>query len=72
VEHLQLAFGLTGAMLLPLLALTLLVMNNRLEWVGREFRTGTVLNLVLASALLFFTFVGGREIVQVLRPLLAE
>ncbi len=40
VAHLQLAFGLTGAMLLPLLALTLLVVNNRAEWVGRAFRTG--------------------------------
>ncbi|HYZ83045.1 MAG TPA: Nramp family divalent metal transporter [Bryobacteraceae bacterium] len=66
VEQLQLAFGLTGAMLLPLLALTLLVMNNREEWVGREFRSGLLLNVVLASALVFFTFVGGREIVQLL------
>ena len=67
VERLQLAFGLTGAMLLPLLALTLLLMNNREEWVGREFRTGLGLNTVLVSALLFFAYVGGREIVQLLR-----
>jgi Mn2+/Fe2+ NRAMP family transporter len=72
VEHLQLAFGLTGALLLPLLALTLLIMNNRVEWVGREFRTGPILNLVLASALLFFSFLGVREIVQVLWPLLGR
>jgi Mn2+/Fe2+ NRAMP family transporter len=68
VEYLQLVFGVTGAMLLPLLAVTLLVMNNRVEWVGHEFRTGPVLNVVLVSALLFFTFVGGREIVQMFRP----
>jgi hypothetical protein len=43
VEHLQLAFGLTGAMLLPLLALTLLLMNNRVEWVGRGARIGAAL-----------------------------
>ena len=67
VEQLQLAFGLTGAMLLPLLALTLLIMNNRERWVGREFRPGIVLNLVLASALVFFAAVGGREILQLLR-----
>ena len=42
VEQLQLAFGLTGAMLLPLLALTLLIMNNREEWVGRQFRNGLI------------------------------
>ncbi|HZO53417.1 MAG TPA: hypothetical protein VFB63_11895, partial [Bryobacteraceae bacterium] len=67
VEQLQLAFGLTGAMLLPLLAFTLLVMNNRQEWVGRQFRTSPALNVVLAAALVFFAFVGGREILQLLR-----
>jgi len=67
VEKLQLAFGLTGAMLLPLLALTLLIMNNREAGVGREFRAGLGLNCVLGAALLFFTLVGGREIAQLLR-----
>lgn len=67
VEQLQLAFGLTGAMLLPLLALTLLLMNNREEWVGREFRAGVVLNVVLVSALVFFMAAGGREIWKLLR-----
>jgi len=67
VEQLQLAFGLTGAMLLPLLALTLLIMNNREAWVGREFRAGLGLNVVLVSALAFFTFAGGREILKLLR-----
>lgn len=67
VDQLQLAFGLTGAMLLPLLAATLLLMNNRKEWVGEEFRYGLGLNLILVSALAFFTVVGGREIWQLLR-----
>jgi Mn2+/Fe2+ NRAMP family transporter len=66
VQHLQLAFGLTGAMLLPLLALTLLLMNNREEWVG-TFRNTLGLNLVLAASLVFFLFVGVREIQQLLR-----
>jgi Natural resistance-associated macrophage protein len=66
VEQLQLAFGLTGAMLLPLLALTLLMMNNRVEWVGREFRSSLLLNGVLIAALLFFTYVGGREVAKLL------
>ena len=50
----------------PLLAATLLIMNNREEWVGKRFRTGTVLNAVLAGALVFFMFVGIREIVRLL------
>jgi hypothetical protein len=66
VEQLQLAFGLTGAMLLPLLALTLLVMNNRQEWVGRQFLTNHALNVVLAAGLVFFAFVGAREILRLL------
>jgi Mn2+/Fe2+ NRAMP family transporter len=66
VEHLQLAFGITGAMLLPLLALTLLIMNNRKEWVGEEFSSGVLANAVLAVALVFFAYVGGREIQQIL------
>jgi Mn2+/Fe2+ NRAMP family transporter len=67
VEQLQLAFGLTGAMLLPLLALTLLVMNNRTEWVGEEFKNTMPLNVTLAAALAFFAYVGSREILQLLR-----
>ena len=67
VEQLQLAFGLTGAMLLPLLALTLLLMNNREEWVGKRFRNGLGLNLVLTVALVFFIFVGVREMLRLLR-----
>lgn len=66
VQQLQLAFGVTGAMLLPLLALTLLLMNNRKEWVGQEYRTGVLMNSVLVVALLFFAYVGAREIQQTL------
>ena len=67
VQKLQLAFGITGATLLPLLALTLLIMNNRAAWVGRDFQAGPALNLVLALALLFFTYVGAREIAAAFR-----
>ncbi|MBL8213785.1 MAG: Nramp family divalent metal transporter [Bryobacterales bacterium] len=66
VEQLQLAFGLTGAMLLPLLSLTLLIMNNRVAWVGKTFQATRVLNLILAAALVFFASVGIREILQLL------
>jgi Mn2+/Fe2+ NRAMP family transporter len=66
VKELQLAFGLTGAMLLPALALTLIVMNNRREWVDARFRPGIAWNGVLAAALMFFAVVGGREILRLL------
>jgi Mn2+/Fe2+ NRAMP family transporter len=67
VEQLQLAFGLTGALLLPLLALTLLIMNNRAAWVGNRFRASLGLNAVLVTALLLFAFVGVREVAQLLQ-----
>jgi Mn2+/Fe2+ NRAMP family transporter len=66
VPQLQLAFGVTGAMLLPLLALTLLMMNNRRAWVGDAFRSGVLINTVLAVALMFFGYMGVREIRQLL------
>lgn len=67
VQQLQLIFGITGAMLLPMLALTLLVMNNRVAWVGKDFRATWFLNVVLIAALLFFAFVGVGEVKQLLR-----
>jgi len=66
VQELQLAFGLTGAMLLPLLALTLLIMNNRTAWVGDRLRASLALNLVLAAALGFFAFTAMREVMRLL------
>ncbi|MBI3684577.1 MAG: Nramp family divalent metal transporter [Acidobacteria bacterium] len=66
VQQIQLVFGITGAMLLPLLALTLLIMNNRREWVGQEFRSGPLTNAVLTVALVLFAYVGVREIQQML------
>jgi Mn2+/Fe2+ NRAMP family transporter len=62
VHKLQLAFGLTGAMLLPFLAATLLVMNNRERWVGRGFVPSLALNAVLVATLVFFAAMGFQEI----------
>lgn len=66
VEELQLAFGIVGATLLPILALTLLIMNNRRVWVGQTFRSGLATNVVLGLALAVFVYLGVREIAQVL------
>jgi hypothetical protein len=66
VQELQLAFGVTGALLLPMLAASLLVMNNRQAWVGAAFRNSPVLNTVLAATLLFFALVGYGEIRRLL------
>jgi ABC-type uncharacterized transport system permease subunit len=51
-----------ASMFLPLLCLTLLLMNTREAWVGKKFRTGLVSNAMLAIALLFFAYFGTQEL----------
>jgi hypothetical protein len=58
VTQIQLAYGVVGALFLPLVALTLLILNNREEWVGRSFLSGHLINAVLVAALLFFAYLG--------------
>jgi len=57
VERAQLIYAVLGSMFMPLLALTLLLMNNRKGWVGRELRNGWLTNAVLVATLLFFTYI---------------
>lgn len=58
VKQIQLLYGVFGAIFLPLLALTLLIMNNRREWVGEYYRTHWALNAVLVGALALFSYLG--------------
>jgi len=69
LEHAQLLYAVFGSLFMPLLALTLLVMNNRTAWVGRDFRTGWVMNLALGTTLALFAWIGGRELLAALRGL---
>lgn len=57
VKQAQLAYAVFGSLFMPLLALTLLIMNNRRDWVGDRFRNGPVTNAVLVATLAFFGFV---------------
>ena len=60
VRHVQLAFGVLGALFLPLLTMTLLLLNNRV--VAGAFRNGRLSNATLAAALGFFVWMGVTEI----------
>jgi hypothetical protein len=62
VRQIQLTYGIIGALFMPLLALTLLIMNNRGSWVGAEFVTGWVMNAILAGGLLFFIYIGVLQV----------
>lgn len=70
IKRAQLAYAVLGALFMPLLALTLLAMNNRGGWVGERFRNGWAANLALSVTLAFFVWVGGREALAQLRQLL--
>lgn len=62
LAQVQKVYAVLGAFFMPLLALTLLVMNNRRAWVGDDYRNGRLVNAVLAATLLFFAYAGGRSI----------
>ena len=54
VRQIQLTYGVLGALFLPLLALTLLLLNNRRAWVGDRVRNPLWINVALVACLLFF------------------
>jgi Mn2+/Fe2+ NRAMP family transporter len=62
VQLVQYVYGIVGALFMPFVALTLLLLNNRVRLVGREFRNGWVINALLALTLAFFSYVGLREV----------
>jgi Mn2+/Fe2+ NRAMP family transporter len=69
LERAQLLYAVFGAFFMPMLALTLLLMNTRAAWVG-DLKNGWVTNLALLATLAFFAYLGGNEAVQSIRRLL--
>jgi Mn2+/Fe2+ NRAMP family transporter len=67
VQQVQLVYGIVGAFFMPFVALTLLLLNNRLRLVGQDFKNGALVNILLAVTLAFFAWIGIREIVALAR-----
>jgi len=65
VQQVQIVYAVLGALFMPLLALTLLLLNNRRAWVG-EFRNRRPLNAALTFVLGLFLYLGFREIIDAL------
>lgn len=61
VRTVQLIYATLGAAFLPLLAVTLLFMNNRGSWVG-ELRNGWSVNALLVATVVVFSYLGVRGI----------
>ncbi|MCP3142888.1 Nramp family divalent metal transporter [Pyxidicoccus xibeiensis] len=68
LKNAQLAYAVVGALFMPMLAATLLWMNNRRDWVG-ELRGGWLVNAALVATLLLFLGVGLEEALDALRKL---
>jgi Mn2+/Fe2+ NRAMP family transporter len=71
LQRAQLAYAVLGSLFMPLLAATLLWMNNRKEWVG-PLRNGWLTNAALVATLVLFLVVGGDEALDALRKLLGR
>ena len=48
--------GVVGAMFIPILAITLLLLNNRESWIGSNSRNSLACNVVLGLSLVFFAY----------------
>jgi hypothetical protein len=62
VERVQLAYAVMGAMFMPLLAVTLLILNNQARWVGPKFRSRWWINALLIITILLFAYMGTLQL----------
>lgn len=53
-----------GALVMPMLALALLILNGRKEWVGESFRNRWGATLALITVLLFFAWIGIPKLIR--------
>jgi len=58
VESVQLAYAVMGALFMPLLAVTLLILNNQSRFVGKDFRSSWWINAVLVITIALFAYMG--------------
>jgi len=61
-KTMQKTYAVVGALCIPILAITLLLLNGRTKWVGARYRNSLWTSLVLIAALLFFALAGCLQI----------
>ncbi len=64
--NMQKLYAIVGALFIPMLALTLLLLNGRAKWVGERYRNHPLTSIILLVILLFFLVVGWLTIGNVL------
>ncbi len=58
-ELVQKLNSIYGALVMPMLALVLIILNGRVAWVGENMKNRPITTLFLAGVLLFFLYTGG-------------
>ena len=61
-REVQKVYAIFGALFVPLLAVTLLLLNGRTDWVGRKMRNGPVTTFLLAATVVLFVFFGYLQV----------
>jgi Mn2+/Fe2+ NRAMP family transporter len=61
-QEIQKLYAVIGATFIPFLALALLVLNGRSDWVGKEFRNRPATVVVLVTTLVFFVWIAWRTV----------
>ncbi len=60
-------YAIIGALFIPMLALTLLLLNGRTQWIGIQHRNRLSTTLILIFILLFFITAGGLSIWKIFK-----
>jgi Mn2+/Fe2+ NRAMP family transporter len=62
VQRVQLAYAVMGALFMPLLAVTLLILNSQERLVGKGMRSNLWASAVLAATILLFAYMGALQL----------
>ena len=56
-RQVQKTYAIVGAFFVPMLALVLLLLNSRSDWVGKRFRNGWPTLISLTATIIFFLWI---------------
>ncbi|MFC1851352.1 Nramp family divalent metal transporter [candidate division CSSED10-310 bacterium] len=65
-ELIQKIYAVFGSLVIPLLALLLLIMNGRSNWVGKEHTNRPITVVALIATLLIFLYLGSPKLLSIL------
>lgn len=70
-SQIQKIYAIIGAFFMPLLAIALLILNGRADWVGRAQRNRVMTVLVLLATLVFFAWVAADKIYRSIQAMVS-